>query len=218
VGQQSWVLVTSDEHDARQLAEDVKASVATHRLGPEFQFVYRSSAPDFRAIVARTIARQPASVVMLGTSGDSAAFVRLLRSEEYGGPVVGGPWMGRSQFLEQAGAAAEGVVFPLLAARCQLEPKVVSAGQSATVPADADSWDYAACLTYDAVRLVIEAIRRGGLNRDRIRTTIHSLQPWAGISGTVRWDPLGSNMREIQLATVKNGRIRPLSDTACDLP
>jgi ABC-type branched-subunit amino acid transport system substrate-binding protein len=109
--------------------------------------------------------------------------------------------MGRRSFIEQAGGAAEGVVFPLLythgkgsgifnekfAARFGRRP------------------DYLAAHTYDAVNLLIAAIRKAGLNRVRIYDEVRALSPWQGVTGEIRWDPLGSNSRPVRLGTIRGG-------------
>jgi ABC-type branched-subunit amino acid transport system substrate-binding protein len=62
-------------------------------------------------------------------------------------------------------------------------------------------------LTYDATRLLIEAIRAAGLCRARIRDAIRDLAPWHGVTGVVQWDQAGGNTRRPQLATIANGRV-----------
>ena len=67
--------------------------------------------------------------------------------------------------------------------------------------------DYAAAHTYDSVRLLIEAIRRAGLNRVRIREAVSQISPWTGVAGVVAWDSLGSNTRPVRLGTIRRGRV-----------
>jgi ABC-type branched-subunit amino acid transport system substrate-binding protein len=70
--------------------------------------------------------------------------------------------------------------------------------------------DHAAAQSYDAVRLVTEAVRQVGLNRARIRDAVGDIAPWRGAAGLVRWDALGRNERAVGLATWKKGRLQPI--------
>ena len=74
--------------------------------------------------------------------------------------------------------------------------------------------DFAAAGTYDAVQLLVAAIRRAGLNRARIGDALRALAPWDGATGTVRWDRLGGNTRPAHLATVIQGRLVRLDQAA----
>jgi hypothetical protein len=60
---------------------------------------------------------------------------------------------------------------------------------------------------------LIDAVRRAGLNRARIRDALVQLSPWAGVTGTIQWDRTGSNVRAVKLATIEDGRIVPLAIT-----
>ncbi|HYG34497.1 MAG TPA: ABC transporter substrate-binding protein, partial [Clostridia bacterium] len=71
--------------------------------------------------------------------------------------------------------------------------------------------DYTAALTYDATRLLIEAIRRAGLNRSRIREMLIELSPWTGIAGRIHFDGTGQNQRNnLCMGTIQNGVTVPL--------
>ena len=53
--------------------------------------------------------------------------------------------------------------------------------------------DYTAAYTYDAVRLLVTAVRCAGLNRVAIRDAARALSPWDGVTGRLEWDPTGRN-------------------------
>jgi ABC-type branched-subunit amino acid transport system substrate-binding protein len=117
--------------------------------------------------------------------------------------VVGGAPVGRRVFGEEAGPAAEGVLYPLL-----FDPQAPEAAPFAR--AYSDRWgtkpDYLAAHAYDAVRLVVDAVRRAGPNRALIRDALVALAPWRGATGTVSWDPTGRCVRAPGLGTWSRGR------------
>jgi ABC-type branched-subunit amino acid transport system substrate-binding protein len=108
--------------------------------------------------------------------------------------------------LDEAGPAAEQIICPLL-----VEP-------GAAWPAFEDQFqrryqrspDFAAAATYDAVQLLVAAVRKAGLNRVRIGDALRELSPWDGTAGPVRWDPLGGNTRPARLGQISAGKITPL--------
>jgi branched-chain amino acid transport system substrate-binding protein len=126
-----------------------------------------------------------------------------LREAGFRGTIVGGAPAARAAFRRAAGAAAEGVIAPIL-----IEP---GPSWEAFAQAYAKRWgetpDEAAARGYDAVRLVAAAVREAGLNRPLIRDAVRTIPPWAGMAGPVRWDPLGRNQAPVALGTWREGRL-----------
>jgi ABC-type branched-subunit amino acid transport system substrate-binding protein len=114
--------------------------------------------------------------------------------------------MGRRGFIDEAGTAADGVLFPLLC-----DPSVLSGRFSETFTARFGRRpDCTAAQTYDATRLLIAAIGSAGLNRARIRDAVRALSPWSGASGPIEWNRLGQNQRQVLPATIEKGRVVPI--------
>jgi branched-chain amino acid transport system substrate-binding protein len=154
---------------------------------------------------------RPAVVLIIAGVEDSARLTRAVREKVGTATIFGGQSMGRRRFTELAGAAAEGVRFPLLFvpnpadANCtRFIERFKSEHQRAP--------DYTAALTYDAMRLLLEAIRRAGPNRARIREALAQLSPWPGIAGTIHFDGTGQNTRtDLCLGTIRNGAVLPMT-------
>jgi branched-chain amino acid transport system substrate-binding protein len=156
--------------------------------------------------LARQVAASGAgSVVILAGPTESARLVTEVRRVDAKIRICGGPSMGRQSFLDSAKGSAEGVLFPLLVE----ERQGAGAFSEKFRSLYEHEPDYAACHAYDATRIVIAAIRKAGLNRVRIMDAIEASSPWQGVSGDIRWDPLGRNSRPVRLGTIRNGRIRP---------
>jgi branched-chain amino acid transport system substrate-binding protein len=142
-------------------------------------------------------------IVIFAGPRDSARLLRYLRGAGIGARYFGGPALGHRVFLEEAGIAAEGVVFPWL---CD---QPASSGRFAETFRTGDDTcaDCFSVAAYDAARLLIAAIEEAGLNRARIRDALEGLSPWSGEAGPIEWDPLGQNQRPAHLATVRDGSI-----------
>jgi len=206
-GDAPFVLVSADDHDSRVFTTELNKALSERRMAPDLQVEYRRGKRDVGELVARLVQAKPAAVAIAADADDSARLVAALREEGYTGSIFGGPAMGRQQFLQQAGAAAEGVVFPLL-----YEPRTTPTGFAKTFARRfGHPPDYAAAHTHDAVRLVLEVIQKAGLNRARIRDAVNDASPWTGAAGTVQWDGLGANTRSARLGSLRNGRVVALT-------
>jgi branched-chain amino acid transport system substrate-binding protein len=216
----SLVLISGDDHDSHLFAVELKAALARHRVHPRHQFDCRSGDGDVDALTAKVLDSKPTAVAVVAGPDDSARLVKALRDRGFRGIVFGGPAVGRDRFAQRAGQAAEGVVFPTL-----FDPSAAPASPAGESGAPAlavrrefvgayrelhgKQPDFAAAHTYDAVRLLIAAIRKAGLNRARIGDALRDLSPWTGVTGTVNWDRTGSNERRVFLGTVGPSRQSP---------
>ena len=64
-----------------------------------------------------------------------------------------------------------------------------------------------AAYAYDGTRLLVDAIRRAGLNRVRIRERLYEQRQLAGVTGTIRFDATFNNVTPVRLAVVRGGRL-----------
>ncbi len=201
---QTLVVLASEDHDSRRFLAELNRSLSAQGLTPQFQFTFRESDQADSQLLHRTMAVQPTTVLLIADARSSGQLVRQLRAAGFAGTIVGGPSCGRRAFLEEAQTAAKGVLFPLLQQSGPGYEKFVAAYRTRFQQEP----DFAASNTYDAARLLVAAIDRGGLNRVRIRDALRQLSPWEGVAGRVQWDPLGGNTRPAQLATIIAGDIR----------
>ena len=213
VGREPFVLVSAVDHDSQLFAVELAKCFARRRMAPRYHFKCDRAPGDVAGLLSRITTAKPSAVVLVAGADQSARLVTALGEGGFAGPVFGGPWMGRRKFSEQSGDAAEGVLFPLLYDRRKASEEEASKEfLEAFESRSGRSPDYAAAHTYDAVRLLVAAIRKAGLNRARIRDAIQELSPFTGVTGSVKWDPLGSNTRSVPLGTIHDGRVVPVAE------
>lgn len=215
VGDEPFVLVSATDHDSQLFAVELAKCFTRLRIAPGYHFKCDSTAEHVAELLPRITAANPSAVVLVAGADQSARLLIALREGGFAGLVFGSPAMGRREFAEQAGEAAEGVLFPLLydhrgACEGEASKEFLEAFESRS----GSPPDYAAAHTYDAVRLLVAAVRKAGLNRARIRDAVEELSPFAGVTGPVKWDPLGSNTRAVPLGTIRDGRVVPVSRRA----
>ena len=203
VGRNAFVLMSADDHDSRLFTAELEKSLTAGRMAPKFHFKCKHTEQDVTQLAARVIASNAAAAVVVASASQSARLALAIRGQGFTGTIFGGPTMGRSRFSQEAGMAAEGVVFPLLYDHHEKPSEFVETFKTCYHRPP----DYADAHTYDAVRMLIDAIRDSGLNRAKIRDSLGKLSPWKGVAGTVKWDPSGSNARTVQLGTIRHGEV-----------
>jgi len=202
VGDKSFLLVSAVDHDSHLFTVELTRAFAQHKLTPSYHFEIKPGQKNIDGLVKKIVHAEAHLLVVIAADTDSAQIVSAVRQKGFKGSIFGGPCMGRRSFIEQAGDATDGVIFPLL----YTHGKGSSSFEKEFTTRFGKQPDYLAAHTYDATNLLIEAIRKVGLNRALIRDAISELSPWNGVTGTVKWDPLGSNNRTVRLGTVRDGR------------
>jgi branched-chain amino acid transport system substrate-binding protein len=208
VGKKSFILMSAVGHDSHLFTVELTRSFIQYKLSPSYQFEFKPGQDNCDRLVGEITQARPQSLVLIASATQSAQIISAVRQKGFDGLIFGGPCMGRRNFIEQAGDMAEGAVFPLL----YKHGKESKSFDEKFMARYGKTPDYLAAHTYDAVNLLIAAIRKAGLNRARIRDTVSELSPWKGITGIIKWDPLGANNRAVYLGTVRDGRIVSASE------
>jgi branched-chain amino acid transport system substrate-binding protein len=195
----AFTLFSTTDHDSHHAVKEFLNVAARSGIVPFRHHQFAPGTTDLEPLITDA----KAVVVIYANPGDSARLVLQLRAKQEQLQVFGGPALGRRLFVDHAGAAAEGSLFPLL---CDLE-KLDGRFSEAFASRTGREPDCTTAQAYDATRIVIEAIRQAGLNRVLIRDALEELSPWTGISGPLEWDSLGQNRRTVRLGTITAGAI-----------
>jgi len=201
-----FLLVSAVDHDSHIFAVELTKSLGRKQMVPAYHFEFRPDEKNLADLVERVINVEAEALVLIAGSRHSARLSCAVRERGFQGLIFGGPSMGQRDFAKDAGNAAEGAVFPLL----YVPQKTSSNFERTFVARFGNRPDYLAAHTYDAVNLLIAAIRKAGLNRTRIRDAVRDLSMWQGVAGPIHWDSRGSNSRPITLGTITSGRLRRL--------
>jgi ABC-type branched-subunit amino acid transport system substrate-binding protein len=198
-----FAVAASADHDGHAALAAFRRELGRHHLAPAALIEFSSTGEGVDVAAARMLESAPGTVLVLGPARSAGAFVAALRRAGFAGAMYGS--------ATSAGRAFQSAVGDAAFVRC-------APGAISRVPAwDSFSlayerrWreppDEGAANSYDAVRLVVDAIRRAGLNRARIRDAVRAASPWEGVGGTVRWDPLGRNQRSVAPCLWSEGRL-----------
>jgi branched-chain amino acid transport system substrate-binding protein len=206
-GKKSFLLVSAVDHDSHVFARELTKSLTQLKLVPCYRIEFDPKQKDYARLVEIIINTEAHDLVLIASAPRSAQLIRAVREKRFKGHIFGGPCIGQRHFLQAAGKAADGVIFPSL----YMPGKRSNHFEKKFASHFARQPDYLAAHTYDAVSLLIAAIRKAGLNRARIGDAVRELSPWHGVTGDITWDPLGANSRPVGLGEIRNGRVQPLS-------
>ena len=204
-GRKPFLLVSAVDHDSHLFTRELTKSLTRQKLAPSYHLEFDPRQKDNAGLVEKIINAEAHTLVLIADACRSAQLIAAVRDEGFKGCIFGGPGIGQRRFLQGAGKTAEGIVFPLLYS----SGKRLDRFEKTFMSRFGRRPDYLAAHTYDAVRLLIAAIRQAGLNRALIGDAVRELSGWRGVTGDITWDPLGANSRPVGLGTIRNGCVQP---------
>ena len=161
---------------------------------------------DFRRQL-QVIEDSRVDAIVLWTDVKPAAMI-LLQMQELGMKqrVFGSHRTMGDELIKLAGPAAEGfeAVFPYDPTRNDPPWLAFKSNYEALYH---EKPDHFAALAYDAMRILLGAICRAGLNRGRIRDVLTGLESYSGVTGEMKFDPNCKNIAPMYLARVHSGTI-----------
>jgi len=170
------------------------------------EMAYRVGAEDFSLQLERLKAVNLDAVVHWGDAREGALILSQMRKMGMPQPFFGCDRTVSDEFVQLAGANAEGVVaaFPWNPAR--KDPKL-DAFREVFKKRFGDEPETYAAHGYDGMDMLIWAIQVAGLNRAKIRDVIaYRTIPWPGVTGDIQLSSVLDDMGEVFLAKRENGR------------
>ncbi len=193
------------------------------KLAPEFGIdvveveVYDKKSNDLSAVVAKIKANKEVQAVVNWSIVPAQAIVaKNMRQAGWDVPLFQSHGFGNIKYVEAAGAAAEGIIFP--AGRLLIAESLPDDNpQKALLMAYKK--DYEAKFNepastfgghgYDAITILAAAIAEGGNDRDKVRDAIENLKNFPGTGGVFSFsaeDHNGLDIDAFQMMTVKDGK------------
>jgi ABC-type branched-subunit amino acid transport system substrate-binding protein len=163
---------------------------------------------DFKSQLERIMVTNPDAILVWGNAKESGLILKQMRAIGLKQPVYFSDRAVNPEFLSIAGPLAEGIV-----TTCQYNPTAdnpkLKAFQSDYLKRFGQEPDVFAAHSYDGMNIIIEAIRKAGLNRVLIRdllTDRKTFQNYDGVTGKIILDGSWNNIRDIFIAEVHNGK------------
>lgn len=183
---------------------------AASRLG--FPFVieerFDDGETDFKSQIERVKKTNPDAILLWGNAKESALILQQVRAAGLKQPVFGSDRMVNPEFLKIAGPLAEGIVTTCQYNPNSSDPKYL-AFKANYIKRFKQDPDVFAAHAYDGMSIIIDAIKKVGLNRVLIRDVIAGLkefQNYPGVTGKIVFDHSWNDVSDIFMAEVRNGK------------
>jgi branched-chain amino acid transport system substrate-binding protein len=194
------------------------------KMAPEFGIevlmteVYDKKATDLSAVVAKLMANKDIqAVVNWSIVPAQGILAKNMRQAGWDVPLFQSHGFGNVKYIEAGGAAAEGIIFPagrLLIANSLPEDNPQKAllvryliDYETKYPEDKVSTFGGHA--YDALTILVAAIEKAGLDKEKVRDAIENLQGVAGTAGVFNFSPEdhnGLDINSFEMLTVKDGK------------
>jgi ABC-type branched-subunit amino acid transport system substrate-binding protein len=145
-------------------------------------------------------------ILLWGNADEMGRAAKALRAAGVDLPLFGPDRMASEPFLREAGDAAEGATAAVPFDPGREDPRWTSFVGRFRERYGREPDAYAA-YGYDGARLLVQCVRKAGLNRARIRDELYAVDSWdEGVTGPMRFDAVRSNLRPALLARRSGGR------------
>jgi branched-chain amino acid transport system substrate-binding protein len=183
---------------------------AASRLGYPFVIEERfnDGETDFKSQIDRVKKTNPDAILLWGNAKESGLILQQVRAAGLKQPVFGSDRMVSPEFLKIAGPLAEGIVTTCQYNPNSTDPKYLAFKTNYTKRFNQEP-DVFAAHAYDGMSILIDAIKKVGLNRVLIRDVMAGLkefQNYPGVTGKIVFDHSWNNVRDIYMAEVRNGK------------
>lgn len=166
---------------------------------------YAQVNPDFAVQIERLRKVQPDAVVLWADAEAGGELVKRIRAAGLKMPILACDRVVTPRFLELAGPAAEGLIATYPYNPDADSPALKHFAAEFHRRTGGEPGVYAAH-AYDGAWMVIEAIRKAGLNRYRIRDALAELRTYEGVTGLIEMDHAYSDRGPVTMTTVRQGR------------
>lgn len=177
---------------------------------------FNSKDTDMTAQLTKIKSMKPQAVICWGTNPAPAILARNMKQLDMKMPLIMSHGISNHKFIELAGPAANGVIFPsgriiVASAIPSSDPqkKVLLKYNALFKGAYHREADHFGGHAYDAINLVIDAMRKVGDNPAKVRAEIEKRKRFVGIGGVFNFTPADHNglgKSSFVMIQIKNGK------------
>ena len=183
--------------------------------------VYDSTAGDFTGVLTKVRAQDVQAVVNWSVEPAQSIVPKNMKQMGFDVPLFQSHGFGNIRYVEAAGKAAEGIIFPcgrLLVADAlpasHPQKKLLSGYKKAYEGRFKEDVSTFGGHAYDAFLILSEAVKKAGTtDKFKVRDAIEGIRGLAGTAGIFSFSPTDHNgltMDSFEMLTVKNGEFAPL--------
>ena len=183
---------------------------ASRRLGSPIvlEMAYEVGSADFALQLERLVSADVEAVVHWGDAQESALILRQMRERGMRQPFFASDRSLCAEFVQGAGAHAEGVICPSPWNPQRTDAKLGAFRRDFRRRFGVEADTYAAH-AYDGMNMLIWSVQMAGLNRAKVRDVLaHLPGPWPGVTGDIPLSAALDDAGEVYLAFFEKGSWR----------
>lgn len=184
--------------------------------------VYDKKATDLTGVLTKIKARNVQAVVNWSIVPAQSIIAKNMKQLNMNIPLFQSHGFGNIKYVKEAGEAAEGIIFP--AGRLLIVDELADSHPQKAVLAkykkdyegkygeDASTFGGHA---YDALMILVEAMKKGGADKEKTRDALENLKGFAGTGGVFNYSPAdhtGLDINGFEMLTVKGGKFVKYQD------
>lgn len=160
---------------------------------------------EFGPQITKVMQANPDALVISSLYQEAALFMVQARRAGYQGPFIGGNGFNSPKIAEIAQDAAEGAVVgsPWYAGRDDAKVKQFVEKYQAKMKMGPDQF---AAQAYDGIRLIAEALKQGGDDREKVREALAAIKNYEGVTGRFSFDENRNPVMEPYILQIKGGK------------
>ena len=205
--------ITMDNDYGQATMDGFLAAAGKYGIQIVNKYSYSLKDRQFGSIVESVKRDDPQAVYATGYFFTAGPLVAQLRAAGVTAPIIGSQAFDSSKFIEIAGPAAEGVTIidSFNRQRDDAALKAFFAGFKAKAGYDPEG---VAAITYSAVRLMADAIKRAGsADPAKVRDALAATKDFQTFDGTLRgFNTLHEIIMPISVNVIKNGKFTPAGE------
>jgi len=170
---------------------------------------YQSGQTNFLSSLQDIKEAEPEVIVLTGYASEAAFIVQQARNMGWDIPFVGGDGIHVNELIEKGGEAVEGVKMTTFFSSDNPDPRVQDFVSSFLKTYGMDP-GWATAHSYDAMRLIGEAIEKNGPSREGIQKALAETRNFQGITGLISFDENGDVIKDVIKVEVRGGVFKVL--------
>jgi branched-chain amino acid transport system substrate-binding protein len=167
---------------------------------------FEPDAQDFRTQLSRIKQKSPEAIFIIAYK-ETILILRQIKELGIKSKLLSTPVFEDKEIIEKTGEAAEGVIYVYYGG---FDPKSKEEIVQNFIENFRKKYNrmpgYYSALAYDAMRIILFAIEKGGTKSEDIKNALYSIKDFPGVTGKTTFDSNGDVIKPVILKTVKNGQ------------
>ena len=194
-------VVAEKNYDSEMAMENFSKQLKLNGRTYSVRYLYDSNDLDPEIFIGQIVRQKADCIIMLGSPSSSVKIIKQIKEKSINIPVYGAlSLLDENEFSSFKDYENTILLSPLHWLKQEGETFINEyKSLYGEIPGPV------AAYSYDALNMIIEAIRTGGLDHEKIRKALASIK-YKGVTGNIEFDDKGNRKGPFQLMKIKNGK------------